>query len=427
MDLASQVRRAEAELEGTRLVFETGLLAKQAGGAVTVTHGETVVLVTATMADSPREGIDFFPLTCDFEERMYAAGKIPGGFFKREGRPGERAILTSRLIDRPLRPLFPKGMRNDVQIVATVLSTDQEHDPGVAAVNGASCALLISGIPWDGPVGAARVGLIEGQLVVNPTMRVLGEKSQLDLVVAATESAIVMVEAGATEVPEAQILQAIDLAHAEIKKLIGAQRQLAAAVPTVAGWRLAGLPTAFGRQEVARLLASCDRRRTFGRRDFAGLGLLTRLGLRAGEVAALELPDIDWRRGEVVIRGKGRRQERLPLPVDVGEAIVGWLRKGRPHCECTKVFTRVRAPHRGLTSGGVSAIVRAACARAGLPEVNAHRLRHTAATEMLRAGAGLAEVGQVLRHASLLTTSIYAKVDRTALRSLAQPWPGSAS
>lgn len=204
-------------------------------------------------------------------------------------------------------------------------------------------------------------------------------------------------------------------------------RQLAAAVPAVAGWRLAGLPTAFGRQEVARLLASCDRRRTFGRRDFAVLGLLTRLGLRAGEVAALERPDIDWRRGEVVIRGKGRRQERLPLPVDVGEAMVGWLRKGRPPCEGTTVFTRVRAPHRGLTSGGVSAIVRAACARAGLPEVNAHRLRHTAATEMLRAGAGLAEVGQVLRHASVVTTSIYAKVDRTALRSLAQPWPGSAA
>ena len=205
------------------------------------------------------------------------------------------------------------------------------------------------------------------------------------------------------------------------------QSQLAAAVPKVAGWRLAGLPTAFGRQEVARLLASCDRRSTFGRRDFAVLGLLTRLGLRAGEVAALELPDIDWRGGEVVIRGKGRRQERLPLPVDVGEAMVGWLRKGRPHGECTKVFTRVRAPHRGLTSGGVSAIVRAACLRAGLPEVNAHRLRHTAATKMLRAGAGLAEVGQVLRHTSVLTTSIYAKVDRTALRSLAQPWPGSAA
>jgi integrase/recombinase XerD len=203
--------------------------------------------------------------------------------------------------------------------------------------------------------------------------------------------------------------------------------QLEAAVPKVAGWRLAGLPRSFGRQEVDRLLASCDRRTTFGRRDFAVLTLLTRLGLRAGEVAALELDDIDWRGGEVVIHGKGRRVERLPLPVDVGEALVGWLRRGRPRCECAKVITRVRAPHRGLTSGGVSAIVRAACVRADLPEVNAHRLRHTAATEMLRAGASLAEVGQVLRHASMLTTAIYAKVDRTALRSLAQPWPGSTS
>lgn len=203
--------------------------------------------------------------------------------------------------------------------------------------------------------------------------------------------------------------------------------QLEAAVPKVAGWRLAGLPTVFGRPEVVRLLASCDRRSTFGRRDFAVLTLLIRLGVRAGEVAALELADIDWRSGEVTIRGKGRRQERLPLPVDVGDALVGWLRRGRPDCECAKVFTTVRAPHRGLTSGGVSAIVRAACTRAGLAEVNAHRLRHTAATEMLRAGAGLAEVGQVLRHASVLTTAIYAKVDRTRLRGLALPWPGSAS
>jgi polyribonucleotide nucleotidyltransferase len=229
MDLALQVRRAEAEVGGKRVVFETGLLARQADGAVTVTHGETVVLVTATMADTPREGIDFFPLTCDFEERMYAAGKIPGGFFKREGRPGERAILTSRLIDRPLRPLFPKGMRNDVQIVATVLSTDQEHDPGVAAVNGASAALLLSGIPWDGPVGAVRVGLVDGTLVINPTLRVLEETSQLDLVVAATDQAVMMVEAGASEVPEARVVEAVDLAHGEIKKLIAAQRELAAA------------------------------------------------------------------------------------------------------------------------------------------------------------------------------------------------------
>ncbi len=203
--------------------------------------------------------------------------------------------------------------------------------------------------------------------------------------------------------------------------------QLAAAVPKVAGWRLAGLPISFGQREVRLLLASCDRRTTYGRRDFAALTLLSRLGLRAGEVAALELTDLDWRAGVVVIRGKGRRQERLPLPADVGEAIAGWLRRGRPRCECSNVITRVRAPHQRLTSGGVSAIVRAACTRAGLPEVNAHRLRHTAATEMLRAGAGLSEVGQVLRHASLLTTSIYAKVDRTALRALAQPWPGSTS
>jgi integrase/recombinase XerD len=203
--------------------------------------------------------------------------------------------------------------------------------------------------------------------------------------------------------------------------------QLESAVPKVADWRVVGLPMSFGREEVARLLASCDQRSTFGRRDFAVLTVLVRLGLRAGEVAELELDDIDWRAGEVTIRGKGRREERLPLPVDVGDALVSWLRRGRPRCECAKVITRVRAPHRGLTSGGVSAIVRAACARACLPEVNAHRLRHTAATGMLRAGAGLAEVGQVLRHASVLTTAIYAKVDRTALRSLAQPWPGSAS
>jgi integrase len=187
------------------------------------------------------------------------------------------------------------------------------------------------------------------------------------------------------------------------------------------------VPVSFGRAEVARLLASCDRRTTFGRRDYAVLTVLARLGLRAGEVAALELADIDWRAGELVVRGKGRREERLPLPADVGEAVAGWLRRGRPRCECATVFTRVRAPHRRLTTSAVSHIVRAACARAGLPAVHAHRLRHTAATEMLRAGASLTEVGQVLRHASVLTTAIYAKVDHGRLRSLALPWPGTAS
>ncbi len=203
--------------------------------------------------------------------------------------------------------------------------------------------------------------------------------------------------------------------------------QLDAAVPSAAGWRLAGVPIAFGLAEVARLLASCDRRTTFGRRDYAVLTLLARLGLRAGEVATLQLGDIDWRAGEIVLRGKGRREERLPLPTDVGEALAGWLRRGRPRCESGTVFTRVRAPHGPLTSGGVSAIVRAACGRAGLRELSAHRLRHTAATEMLRAGASLPEVGQVLRHASVLTTAIYAKVDHDRLRGLALRWPGAAS
>ncbi|MGI8946732.1 MAG: tyrosine-type recombinase/integrase [Ornithinimicrobium sp.] len=203
--------------------------------------------------------------------------------------------------------------------------------------------------------------------------------------------------------------------------------QLPAAVPAVAGWRCAAVPATVGPAEVACLLASCDRRTTSGRRDYAVLALLARLGLRAGEVAALELADVDWRAGEITVRGKGRRQERLPLPVDVGEALAGWLRRGRRRCACVTVFTRVRAPHRPLSRGGVSAIVRAACGRAGLPELGAHRLRHTAATDMLRAGASLSEVGQVLRHTSTVTTAVYAKVDTERLRSLALRWPGTAS
>ena len=202
---------------------------------------------------------------------------------------------------------------------------------------------------------------------------------------------------------------------------------LDAAVPSVAGWRLARLPKALTSAQVDALLASCDRRTNVGRRGFAVLKVLARMGLRAGEVATLELGDIDWSSGVLTIRGKGRRVEVLPLPVDVGEAIVGWLRRGRPHTECRHVFTRVRAPHLELTSGGISAIVHAACRRAGLAVIGAHRLRHTAATEMLRGGAGLTEVGQVLRHTSELTTAIYAKVDQDRLRDLARPWPRETS
>lgn len=198
---------------------------------------------------------------------------------------------------------------------------------------------------------------------------------------------------------------------------------LAGAVPRVACWRLTALPKSLEPSVLAALLKSCDRRTTFGRRDYAVLVLLSRLGLRGGEVMGLRLEDIDWREGELLIRGKGPKHERLPLPADVGEAIVAWLQRGRPRCSAREVFTRVRAPHRGLGSGAASAIVRSACKRAGVPEVNAHRLRHSAATAMLRAGAGLVEIGQVLRHRSLLTTAVYAKVDHSLLRGLAKPWP----
>ncbi len=223
MTRTTPIGRVELDMAGRMLSIETGHLARQANGAVLVRYGETVVLVTATMSEAPREGTDFFPLTCDYEEKMFAAGKIPGGFFKREGRPGERAILTARLMDRPLRPLFPKGFRNDVQVIATVLSTDQENTPDILAVIGASAALSISPIPFDGPIAAVRVGQVDGRLIVNPALRQLDEKlSALDLVVAGTRDAITMVEAGASEIPEDRLLEALDLAHAEIKRIIGA-------------------------------------------------------------------------------------------------------------------------------------------------------------------------------------------------------------
>jgi integrase/recombinase XerD len=203
---------------------------------------------------------------------------------------------------------------------------------------------------------------------------------------------------------------------------------LAAAVPAVAGWRLAELPKALEPEQVRRLLASCDRRRARGRRDYAILLLLSRLGLRAGEVAALGLDDIDWRAGQILVHGKGNRAERLPLPTDVGAAIAGYLRRGRPGtAQPRSVFVRARAPHRALTTAGVSMVVYDAAQRAGLGKIHAHRLRHTAATAMLRSGTPLPEVGLVLRQRRALTTALYAKVDRDTLRSLARPWPQSAA
>lgn len=199
---------------------------------------------------------------------------------------------------------------------------------------------------------------------------------------------------------------------------------LAPAVPSVANWSLASLPRAIDTSELARLLRSCDRRKVVGRRDFAIVTLCSRLGLRAGEVARLALGDIDWRRGEIVVRGKGARRDRLPLPTDVGEAIAAWLKRGRPSgLDTPAVFVRLRAPHGPLESTGVSAVVRRASVRAGIERIGAHRLRHTAATRMLQSGGNLAEVGQVLRHERLLTTAVYAKVDLAALAAVVQPWP----
>lgn len=214
---------------GRTLTIETGKIAKQANGAVLVRYGETAVVVAVTGTDTPREGVDFFPLTVDFEEKMYAVGKIPGGFLRREGRPAETAILTSRLIDRPIRPMFPEGYHNDVQIVATAVSVDPDNAPDIPAMIGASCALSISDIPFEGPIAGVRVGLIDGQFIVEPTVE-QAKVSELNLAVAGTKDAILMVEAGAKEVSEDVMLDAIWFAHGEIKKLVEFQEKIQAEV-----------------------------------------------------------------------------------------------------------------------------------------------------------------------------------------------------
>ena len=207
------------------LVIESGKIAKQADAAVTIQFGGTVVLVTATASRKPREGVDFLPLTVDYRENTYAAGKIPGGFFKREGRPNEKEVLTSRLIDRPIRPLFPSGWNCETQVIALVLSSDQANDSDVLAVTGASCALALSDIPWERPLAAVRVGLIDGVYVINPTFQEL-ERSRIDLVVAGTSEAVVMVEAGAKEISEEETIAAIYAGHTEIKRIVAAIEEM---------------------------------------------------------------------------------------------------------------------------------------------------------------------------------------------------------
>jgi integrase/recombinase XerD len=273
---------------------------------------------------------------------------------------------------------------------------------------------------------------VEGYVhAVRPFLAQIGGDGELDLggLTAADVTAFVVARCpgqsrGAAKMTVTALRSLLGFLHVE--GLIG--RSLVGAVPSAAGWRLSGLPRALEPDQVRRLLASCDRGAGTGRRDFAILILLVRLGLRAGEVAGVQLDDVDWRAGELVVVGKGRRAERLPLPVDVGQAIATYLADGRPATAQDRcLFVRVKAPHRGLTTGGVTQVVASAAKRADLGQIHAHRLRHTAATDLLRAGAPLSEIGQVLRHRTALTTAIYAKVDRERLRELARSWPGAGS
>ena len=208
----------ETELAGRKLVIENGKIAELANGSVMVRYGETVVMVNVTASKEPRDGIDFFPLSVDYEEKFYAVGKIPGSYQKREGKPADKAILTSRAIDRPLRPLFPKDFRNDVCVVATVVSVEQDNSPEVAAMIGASAALSISDIPFGGPTAAVNVGYVDGQIIINPTLE-QREKTRLNLTVAGTMEKITMIEAGADEIADDIMLEAIKKAHVEIKKI----------------------------------------------------------------------------------------------------------------------------------------------------------------------------------------------------------------
>ena len=215
------------EVEDLGIKITTGSMAKQANGAVTISLGETTLLVTATAAASLREGQDFFPLTVDYRETFSAAGRFPGGYFKREGRPSEKEILTSRLCDRPLRPLFPKGFMNEVQVIGLLLSTDQINDPDILMVNGASAAMLISDIPWNGPVGCVRIGEIDGEFVTNPNHEQMLD-STLDLIYVGNEKEMMMIEGSAEQCPEERFIEALEFAQVQIQKIIKAQRELAA-------------------------------------------------------------------------------------------------------------------------------------------------------------------------------------------------------
>jgi polyribonucleotide nucleotidyltransferase len=295
----------EAEIGGQTFSMEAGKLAEQADGAVIVRYGDTVVLATAVASKEPREGADFFPLTVDYEERMYAAGKIPGGFIKRESRPSEAAILAMRLTDRPIRPLFPKGYYNDVQVVLTVLSTDMENDPDILALNGASAALSISHIPFLGPVGAVRVGRINDEFVTNPTNSQLDE-STLDLVVAGTREAVMMVEAGANILPESVMADAIAYGHAELQKSIDLQERLVASAGAPKKMPFVG-PKAASIPQIGTLLAQ-------GRNEFVVFDLET-TAMKPENGYIVDIAALRVRDGQVV--------DRFESLVNPGRPIVG--------------------------------------------------------------------------------------------------------
>jgi len=291
------VTRSQATINGKPFTFETGKYAKQAGGAVTVQYGDTIVFAAATVAKTIRTGIDFFPLTIDFEERLYAAGKIPGSFPRREGRPSEEGILTARLTDRPIRPLFPKGFRNDVQIIVSAWSADQENDYDVLAVNAASAALTISNAPFEGPIGCVRVGTADGELTLNPTIQQM-EESTLDLIVAGTRDSIMMMEAGAHEVTEDFLIQALALAQEGIKKLCDAQMDLQRAsgkpkmeyVTVVPDAARLGSVTSFLSQRLRAKLRNPDKAQREAGLDELKLEAIAQFA--AGENAALTLEEV---------------------------------------------------------------------------------------------------------------------------------------
>ncbi|MGH3093576.1 MAG: hypothetical protein ACRDOG_14790, partial [Gaiellaceae bacterium] len=296
------------------ITFETGHLAKQADGAVLVRSGETMVLATAQGRPEAREGADFFPLTVDVEERMYAAGKIPGGFFKREGRPTEKAILTARMIDRPIRPLWPKGFTNEVQVICTILSADLVTAHDILCLNGASAALQISPLPFAGPVGAVRIGLVDGELVVNPTLPEVEEESRLDLIVVGTKEGLTMVEAGADEVPEDTLLEAFELAHGEIRKLCDLQEELRSRVgkPKWIDPEVTGEIDAEHGQRIAQSIQLSGLREAAGTAEEIKEALSPELGMSSGEEDIVRETQV---RASLDLILERRRLEAVLVPV----------------------------------------------------------------------------------------------------------------